>query len=193
MKKRNRIPISGFVCSIVLLISILNTANALSDERRFDGLDMTMGNLALLSDARSRSVGPENPTGEKGKGGMAKLGEGTASYAASDLGQGWKVNPYVNIKPGQTFVLADINGSGSIQHIWMTPAGNDRLNILRIYWDGEETPSVECPLGDFFACGMGEYAQVASLAVCVNPEERAQLLLAYALQKKMQNDSDQPG
>jgi hypothetical protein len=80
------------------------------------------------------------------------------------------VNPYVLIGANKTFVLADINGSGGIQHIWMTPNGNDRLTILRIYWDGEETPSVECPLGDFYACGLGEYAQVTSLAVCVNPK-----------------------
>ncbi len=170
MRKVNCIFTSRFVCSTILLALILNTNNALPDERRFDGLDMTMGNLPLMSDARTRSIGPENPTGEKGKGGMAKLGEGTATAAASQLGQGWKVNPYVHIEPNKTFVLADINGCGAIQHIWMTPAGNDRLNILRIYWDGEETPSVECPLGDFFACGLGEYAQVTSLAVCVNPK-----------------------
>jgi hypothetical protein len=75
----------------------------------------------------------------------------------------------VRIDAGQTFTMADINGSGAIQHIWMTPTGDNRLNILRIYWDAEETPSVECPAGDFFACGMGEYTQVTSLPVCVNP------------------------
>jgi hypothetical protein len=52
----------------------------------------------------------------------------------------------------------------------MTPTGNNRFNILRIYWDGEEKPSVECPAGDFFACGMGRYVGVNSLAVCVNPK-----------------------
>ena len=41
--------------------------------------------------------------------------------------------------------------------------------ILRIYWDDQEHPSVEAPLGDFFACGWDQYAQVSSLAVCVNP------------------------
>ena len=145
---------------LVLVALLASTWLAKGVESNPGWFDTGLGNLALLSDAKTRSIGPENPTGEKGKGGMAKLGEGSASYAANDLGQGWKVNPYVNIKPGQTFVLADINGGGSIQHIWMTPAGNDRLNILRIYWDGEETPSVECPLGDFFACGMGESSPV---------------------------------
>ncbi len=133
----------------------------------FNGLYMNMGNLPRLSDAKSRSISPENFTGEKGKGAMAV--EGTASKAARDLGLGWKVNPYINIKSGETFNLAQIEGPGSIQHIWMTPTGNWRFSIIRIYWDGEETPSVECPIGDFFASGWGKFSQVSSLAVCVNP------------------------
>jgi hypothetical protein len=51
----------------------------------------------------------------------------------------------------------------------MTPTGNNRLNIFRIYYDGEESPSVECPVGDFFACGLGDYHQVTSIPICVNP------------------------
>ena len=133
----------------------------------FDGLGMSMGNLPRLSYAKTRSISPENFTGEKGKGGMAT--EGTGQRAARELGQGWKVSPSVRIQPGQTFVMADINASGAVQHIWMTPTGNNRLNIFRIYWDDEKAPSIECPVGDFFACGMGQYAQVTSSAVCVNP------------------------
>jgi len=147
---------------------LLLTAGALNAaETPFNGLDMSLSNLARLSDARTRSISPENFTGEKGKGGMAT--EGTGLHASRELGRGWKVSPSVNIAAGQTFTMAEINGSGAIQHIWMTPTGDNRLNILRIYWDGEKTPSVECPAGDFFACGMGEYTQVTSLAVCVNP------------------------
>jgi hypothetical protein len=134
----------------------------------FDGLHMNLGNLPRLSYAKTRSISPENFTGEKGKGGMAT--EGTGKRAARELGQGWKVSPSVRIEAGQTFVMADIEASGAIQHIWMTPTGNNRLTILRIYWDGEKEPSVECPVGDFFACGMGQYIQVTSLAVCVNPK-----------------------
>jgi len=134
----------------------------------FSGLEMGLGNLARLSSAETRSVSPENFTGEKGKGGMAT--EGTGERAARELGQGWKVSPSVRINPGQTFVMADVEGCGAIQHIWMTPTGNNRFNILRSYWDGEEKPSVECPAGDFFACGMGRYVGVTSLAVCVNPK-----------------------
>lgn len=133
----------------------------------FNGLGMHMGNLARLSNARTRSISPENFTGEKGRGGMAT--EGTGAACARDLGLGWKLSPSIRIAPGETRVLADVTGSGAIQQIWMTPTGHWRHTILRIYWDDQEAPSVECPVGDFFACGWGQYAQVSSLAVCVNP------------------------
>ena len=131
------------------------------------GLDQ----LYQLKDAKTRSISPENFTGEKGKGGMATLEEGTAQKAARELGQGWKVNPYVHIEPGTTFTLGEIGESGIINHIWMTPVGDYRLMILRFYWDGEETPSVEVPVGDFFASGwgMGTEPRITSLTMCVNP------------------------
>ena len=133
----------------------------------FDGLAVNLNSIHLLSDAQTRSISPENFTGEKGKGGMAT--EGTGANCARDLGQGWKVSPSVKVQPGETFVMADIAGSGAIQQMWMTPTGNWRHSILRIYWDDQAQPSVECPVGDFFACGWGRHAQVSSLAVCVNP------------------------
>ena len=156
------------VCTIWLLLAGLLVTGCVEPKSGFNGLKMNLSNLPRLSDARTRSISPENFTGEKGKGGMAT--EGTGARAARELGQSWKVSPSIRIKAGQTFVLADIKGPGAIQHIWMTPTGNNRFNILRIYWDGEEMPSVECPAGDFFACGMGQYVQVNSLAVCVNPK-----------------------
>ena len=133
----------------------------------FTGLGMNMGNLSLLSNAETRSISPENFTGEKGKAGMAT--EGTGANCARDLGQGWKVSPSVGIEPGQTFEMADIQGSGAVQQIWMTPTGHWRFSILRIYWDDQEQPAVECPVGDFFACGWNRFAPVVSLPVCVNP------------------------
>ena len=134
----------------------------------FNGLGMNLGNLSLLSRAKTRSISPENFTGEKGKGGMA-MEEGASWDAAAYLGQGWKASPCVRIASGALFTVADIEGPGAIQQIWMTPTGNWRFCILRIYWDDQETPSVECPVGDFFASGWGKYAQLSSLAVCVNP------------------------
>ncbi len=135
--------------------------------QKFNGLDTHMGNLYRLSDAKTRSISPENFTGEKGKGGMAT--EGTGKNASRDLGQGWKVSPSVEIKSKTTFTLAEISGSGAIQHIWMTPTGKWRYSILRIYWDDEKEPSVEVPVGDFFCMGWQQYAPLNSLAVTVNP------------------------
>ena len=134
---------------------------------KFSGIVTNMGNLYRLSDAQSRSISPENFTGEKGKGGIAL--EGTGANCARDLGQGWKISPSVVIKAGSTFELANVDGPGVIQQIWMTPTGHWRYSILRIYWDGQEQPAVECPVGDFFNSGWGKYAQLSSLAVCVNP------------------------
>jgi hypothetical protein len=133
----------------------------------FNGLGMSLGNLSLLSSAETRSISPENYTGEPGKGGMAT--DGPAMKAARDLGRGWKISPFAVVQPGAVLVLADIEGPGAIQHIWLTPTGHWRFSILRIYWDGQEQPSVESPLGDFFACGWNQYGQVSSLPVCVNP------------------------
>ena len=134
----------------------------------FNGLGMHLGNLPRLSDAKTRSISPENFTGEKGKGAMAL--EGTVKNAARELGQGWKVSPSVNIAPGETFTLGDISGSGAIQHIWLTGRIHNRYAILRMYWDGCEQPSVECPVGDFFASAVGDYKQISSLCVCDNPK-----------------------
>jgi hypothetical protein len=136
---------------------------------KFSGLDMSLGTLPRLSHAETRAISPENFTG--GKGAAAQSTNGPAWRAARDLGQGWKVSPFVNVPAQSTVTLADIAGSGAIQQIWMTPAPLDktRLNILRCYWDGETSPSVEVPLGDFFACGWGKYCQINSMPVCVNP------------------------
>lgn len=133
----------------------------------YNGLNLSLGNLSLLSNAQTRSISAENFTGEKGKGGMAT--DGTGAKAARDLGRTWKISPSVVVEAGTTFDLADIQGPGAIQQIWMTPSGVWRFCILRIYWDNEKTPSVECPIGDFFGMGWGQYAHLNSLPICVNP------------------------
>lgn len=136
---------------------------------QFNGITFGLDQLFRLSDAKSRSISPENRTGGKGMGAMCELEDGTARSCARDLGKGWKVNPHLPIQPGETLVLGEIEGPGCIQHIWLTPTGKWRSQILRIYWDGQENPSVECPLGDFFASGWEQYAQISALPICVNP------------------------
>jgi len=147
----------------MLLLSAVARLRASDD----GGLNSSLSSLYQISDAETRSVSPENFTGDKGQAGVAT--NGTGQHAASELGQGWKVSPSVPIGPGQTFTLADIAGPGCIHQMWMTPTGNWKHTILRIYWDDETNASVECPVGDFFACGLGKYCQINSLAVCVNP------------------------
>jgi hypothetical protein len=153
-----------------ILPCLLVPPAAMAAEGGFDGIGVDMGNLHRLSGAKTRSICPENFTGEKGKAAMAGE-EGSAWNAARDLGRGWKTSPYVRVKGKSTFTLAEIDGPGAIQHIWMTPAplGKTRWFILRFYWDGEAEPSIEVPFGDFFACGWARYCQINSLPVCVNP------------------------
>ena len=143
----------------------------------FNGLGMNMGNLNRLSRAKTRSISPENKEGAKGSGGMAEAG--VCGNAPLELGRGWKCEPCIPVEPGQTVVIAEIKGPGAIQSIWIGGHVGRQL-IIRIYWDEQEQPSVECPLSDFFACGWYEsnenptkkpFSQLNSLAVCVNPNK----------------------
>ena len=129
---------------------------------------------------KSRALSAENPDGKPGGGARSPAAPGSAS---EKLGEGWKTRPFVHIGSGETFTAADIAGPGMIRHIWMTcltDGSSYRLPwaqgvqpwrdmILRVYWEDQDIPSVECPLGDFFASGWGVYAQVSSAAVCMNP------------------------
>ena len=157
-----------FICALTAIGVTLPAADS------FDGLNLDLGNLYRVSSAQSHSISPESFTGEKGMAGISTNGP-AAKGAARELGQGWKVSPYVRIPAHHTFTLADITGPGAIQQIWCTPAplNTTRWDILRIYWDDDPNPSVECPLGDFFACGWGKFCQISSLPVCVNQIGRA--------------------
>ncbi|HEX7756615.1 MAG TPA: glycoside hydrolase family 172 protein [Niabella sp.] len=159
----------------LLLVTVLSVA-VWAQDGKFNGLDMNLGTLSRLSNAKTRSISPENFTGEKGKGGMAdpvgdkgKRNVANAANEARDLGKGWKVNPFIIINPGETFTMADIAGPGAVQHIWMTPTGNFNFSIFRIYYDGEADPSVESPVGPFFGIAWNEFSPLNSLAMTVNP------------------------
>ncbi len=148
-----------------------------SSQYTFNGLNMNLGNLSRISNAESRSICMENPDGSKSGGARAippTDSDGKPLGAARELGQGWKVKPSTRVTAGELFTLADIQGPGAIQSIWMTVTGYNRHAILRIHWDGQEQPSVECPLGDFFASPYASrepfrFGQLTSLPVCVNP------------------------
>jgi hypothetical protein len=122
--------------------------------------------LSAPTEVRSRSINAENPTGAPGM----------AARSASPLGPGRKGRPCVPLPAGQTITLAEIDGPGVLRHVWITvpettPAGPFVLRdlVLRAYWDGEATPSVEVPLGDFFCNGFGARALVTSLPIVVAP------------------------
>lgn len=148
----------------------------------FNGVQMHLGNLMKLSDAQSRSISGENVYGDKGRGGMAehtqqpqpevkRIGQVWSLLPQSkELGRGWKVRPCIPVPMGKPTTLMDIDGPGVIQHIWITvdqPYLRDL--ILRMYWDGETTPSVECPLGDFFCNGWKTRTNIFALPINVNP------------------------
>ena len=132
-----------------------------------------LGGLSNICDFESRSISAENPTGEKGKGGMAT--EGTGMVASEHLGQGWKVSPSIDMQPHSINEIANIEGEGAIRHIWLIPLRAFRFVIIRFYWDDSDVPSIECPISDFFAATFipdyesVEFHQVSSLAGCVNP------------------------
>jgi hypothetical protein len=131
----------GFASSSLLLASVLLSVAA-------------TGNLVsepyhLATGLESRSISFENPTGERGAGGKA----------SSNLGPGRKGSPARTLEPGDVVTLADIKGSGTIRHIWITTRQNPdvlRGLVLTAWWDGQEHPSIECPLGDFMGFAHGK-------------------------------------
>jgi Protein of unknown function (DUF2961) len=134
-----------------------------------------LGALANGPVYNTRVVSPENPDGSKGGAARAVPDPSdpdlVITTGAAELGVGWKVRPCIGLKSGQTVTLADIEGPGSINHMWIACTHNEwRGLVLRIYWDDEQEPSVECPLGDFFAIGHdGSPHQVSSMPIVVAP------------------------
>ncbi|MBK8976935.1 MAG: DUF2961 domain-containing protein [Planctomycetes bacterium] len=105
----------------------------------------------------------------------------------------------LRIGPGATVTLADLEGPGEIRHIWFTIGAEHRRYprslVLRVYWDDAEVPSVEAPLGDFFAAGNGMRATVSSLPIEVTSYGRAmnsywRMPFAKRARLTMTNESD---
>lgn len=91
------------------------------------------------------------------------------------------------IPPGQTLTLLDDAGPGVITHIWFTIASGEKYHlkklVLRAYWDGETTPSVEAPVGDFFGLGLGQYVLYESLPLQVAPDNALNAFFPMPFQK----------
>jgi hypothetical protein len=135
----------------------------------------------------SRSISFENPTGAPGEGGKA----------ASELGPGRKGDAARPVKPGETVQLADIEGSGTIRHIWLTTRNVPsvlRGMVIRAWWDGQEHPSIECPLGDFFGVSHGKVMPYQSAVHSVSAKGGLNVWLPMPFAKRAKftitNESD---
>lgn len=127
--------------------------------------------LALLATAATAWAGSWEAGAASAMGKLAELKDYKAARQSSydpsggnkDGRQDWP------IEIGETRTMAEISGAGAITHIWVTIASRDpkhlRNLVLRMYWDGEESPSVESPIGDFFGLGHALYYQYASLPI----------------------------
>lgn len=91
------------------------------------------------------------------------------------------------IAPGETLTLLDDAGPGLITHVWVTIATDDpnhlKALVLRMYWDGEATPSVEAPIGDFFGLGLGEYHLYQSAPLQVSSDKALNCFFPMPFQK----------
>jgi len=121
------------------------------------------GELFLIPESvETRWTSFENLSGAKGQAGQAS--------------QGRKGSPARVIAPGQTMVLADLNGPGVIRRIWLTvrPGIPEHLRglVIRMYWENQNVPSVEAPLQDFFGI---PFARQVAFESCFfsNPEARS--------------------
>ena len=147
---------------------------------------LLMGTIAMAEETKlyqivapidSRTISFENPTGVKGKGGMA----------SSKIGVGRKGLPAKDFKSGQTYTLCDIKGPGIVRHIWITVSkGTETLQgiVVRAYWDGQDHPSIEAPLGAFFGIMHGKVGAYQSAAHSVNPEAGMNIWLEMPFKKR---------
>ncbi len=158
------------VGALVVVSCIASAASA-------QGPDVIAKPYLLDTGLVSRSISFENPTGAPGQGGKA----------ASNLGPGRKGSPARDVKPGETVPLCDIQGPGTIRHLWITTVREPavlRSLVLRAWWDGQEHPSIECPLGDFFGFAHGKVTPYQSAVHSVGPSAGMNLWLAMPFVKR---------
>lgn len=125
-----------------------------------------LSSVTTFQHEQTRTISPENMTGEKGK----------SCMAASHLGPGRKGSGFIRIPAGESITIADIKGPAEIRHMWFTLTDKTHRGsfvlrdvVIRIYWDDETVPSVESPIGDFFCNGFGARCDINSLPIIVNP------------------------
>jgi len=155
------------------------------------------GVLALGQQPLRAQLNPGNPLS-----GLERL-KSFESRRVSSSDENWKSgnNDFRPISPGGTLTIAELQGPGVITHIWNTVAHAapfySAQMTLRIYWDGEEHPSVECPLGDFFGIGFGVDKSFTSLPIRVSSDGRGRncywpMPFRKSARITVSNESDQP-
>lgn len=148
------------------------------------------------------------PDGGGALGHLTVLRPGRSARVSSAAPQRSSNRDNRRIEPGKTLVLADLRGPGTIKHIWLTfpdPApgwlgrnGNPDHSelVLRMYWDGAKAPAVESPVGDFFAAGFGQRAEVNSAAVIVEGGDAYNCYWPMPFRKsariELENQGDKP-
>jgi hypothetical protein len=146
-----------------VLFAVSAAASMLPGEIRAQpATDLVHAPYQLDTGLLSRSISFENPTGAPGQGGQA----------ASKLGPGRKGAPSRSIQPGETVQLCDIQGMGTIRHIWITTAREpvvQRACVIRAWWDDQEHPSIECPIGELFGFAHGKIMPYDSAVHSVGP------------------------
>jgi hypothetical protein len=136
----------------------------------------------LLVPATSRAQGADNALLD-----LARIQENVQSKRVSSYNRtGANADRFENIEDGETRTIFDVDGAGIINHIWITiapPPNQLRRNdiILRMYWDGEEEPSVEAPIGPFFGQGWGESYEFRGLPLSVAPRDGRSLVSYFTM------------
>ena len=172
--------VAHWILTVVALLAVTAIVNvsAVPQAAAQQPVDLVAQPYLLDTGLVSRSICFENPTGAPGEGGKA----------ASRLGVGRKGSPSRSIKPGQTIQLCDIEGPGTIRHIWMTTGRspqNLRTLVLRGWYDGQEHPSIECPVGDFFGFAHGKVMPYHSAVHSVGPTAGMNIWLPMPFVKRM--------
>lgn len=167
--------------------------------RRFPLQTIFLLGLLLIAPTAARAQGVDNMLID-----LARIQEGVQSKRVSSYNRsGANADRFENITNGETRTIFDVEGAGIINHIWITiapPPNQLRRNdiILRMYWDGEEEPSVEVPIGPFFGQGWGESYEFKSLPLSVAPRGGRSLVsyftmpFAESARIKIENDTGQP-
>lgn len=175
------------ICSLVAAIGFLVGTSILAEAKKDmsvndngAGLFVNVGGMPLYAPGiESRAISAENQTGAKGEGGKTLNGR-------KGLPCNW------NLKKDEVFTFAEIKGPGVIRHIWITPFYRNpkyvRNLILRFYWDGQSTPSVEVPLGDFFGVSHGWAVNFESAFVSMREAKgfNCYFLMPFAKSAKLQ-------